>query len=240
LELGISPLPENIKAVMDYQKTPQHPKGFEDIVENPNYSVGEIASAMKEKRIEQVIHIEGPSVWSHCKGAIKLVELMDIPEDKRADLKLIMLYHDLGKTDPGLSETSESRDIARRELRKGKLYRVTKGHAEEKLSEVEAGFMVNGISGRKLEVFMSIVKNHMVKLHEINDKKLVELFDGFGGDDEEKKEAAELWAWAMQADSNSTSSIGLTEEGGLKTIKGENTAGAEFGALWQRYLDARK
>jgi hypothetical protein len=240
LELGLVPLIENIRVVLDYKNTPQHPEGYEKIVKNTTYSVREIATEMEERGLDQVIHIEGPSVWDHCKGSMKLVELLNLPEDKKTDLKLIMFFHDLGKTAPGLKDKPENREILKREIKKGKLYQAMKGHAEERLQDVEAGFVANGITGRKLDSFMAIVKNHMRKVAEISDAELVDLFESFGGNDEERKQVAELWAFVMQVDSNSTSSIGPTEDGELRTIKGENRTGLDFDKFWQRYLSAKK
>jgi len=240
LELGLLTLPENIKAVIDQQKTPQHPEGFEDIIDEKD-SLEKIGKAMKEKNIRQVIHAEGPNVWDHAKSAIKLVAFLDVSDEKKADLKLIMLYHDLGKTTPGMRERQQNKEILAKELKRGKLYQPVKGHANERIKDVENGFMANGISGHKLDVFMTVVKNHMESsLSEMIGKKLVELFDGFGKTDDERKEAAELLALAVQVDGNAGPRIDLDERGEAGVFLKDNKTGLEFENIWKRYLDARK
>lgn len=81
LNLGLQSIPENIRAVLDLQKARQHPEGFEDIVEAD--SLEKIGKAMKDKNVKQFIHAEGPNVWSHVKFAVKLVDFMNAPEEKR-------------------------------------------------------------------------------------------------------------------------------------------------------------
>ncbi len=236
LKFGLQPLPENIQAVMELQRTPQHPKGFEDIVKSD--SLEDIRKAMREKDIKHVIHIEDPSLWIHCKLAIKLVEFLDIPEDKKADLKLIMLYHDLGKV--GLKDTHDIKSIQRKELSRGKLYKVAKGHASERSADIEAGFKANGISGRKLEVFMAVVQNHMeTSLAEMGAPKLAKLFEGFGKTDDERKEVAELLALAVQVDGNACAHIQFDERGELANVKKENTTGVDFDKIWARYQEGK-
>jgi len=239
LELGLPSLPENIQAVIDQHKTFQHPEGFERIVELD--SLENVADAMKEENIKRLIHAEGPNLWIHSKFAIKLVEFLDIPEEKKRDLKLIMLYHDLGKTTPGMEERPEIQEIQRKELEKGKLYQVSKGHATERSQDIEAGFMANGISGRKLEVFMDVVKSHMGNhLSEMSGLELVKLFEPFGRNDDERKETAELLAFTIQVDGNACSQIELCPDGQLQSPKKVNTTGEDFDKIWAKYIDSKK
>ena len=219
LDLGIQSLPENIKAVMELKKTRQHP----------------------EEGVKQISHAEGPDLWTHCKLAIKLAEFLDVSDEKKADLKLIMLYHDLGKTTPGMDDRPEIKKIQRKELDRGKLYKVARGHALEKTGDVEEGFEANGVKGRKLKAFMLVVKNHMeTSLSEMTGPRLVKLFETFGKTDEERKETAELLAFVIQLDKNANSQIEFNEDGELATLKGPNTTGLDFDKIWAKYEEARK
>lgn len=239
LKLGFQCLPENIQAVIDQQKTLQHPEGFETIVNTD--SLEELREAMKEKNIKQVVHSEGESLWIHTKLAMTLIGLMDISDEKKSDLKLIMLYHDLGKTTPGMEERPEIKKIQEKEVSRGKLYKVAKGHAVEKSKDIEDGFRANGISGHKLEVFMTVVKNHMeTSLPRMTPLELVKLFEGFGKNDDERKEVAELLALAMQADSNACSYVELRDDGRLGSFKEENRIGFDFDKIWARYEEGKK
>lgn len=237
LGLGIQPVPENVQAALDLQKTWQHPEGFEDIVESD--SLPDIAVAMREKGVKQVSHAEGSKLWIHCKLAIKLAELLGIPEEKKADLKLIMLYHDLGKTTPGIEQRWENKQIFERERKKGKLYQPARGHALEQGERIEAGFRANGISGKKLETFMTVVRNHMeTSITEMTGPKLVKMFEKFGETDEEKKETAELLAFVIQLDRNANAKIDLDSNGELANLQKEDKTGVNFDKIWERYKEA--
>ena len=241
LSLGITPIPENIQTVLLLQETPQHPEGYEEITQNLGGTIEEVSRAMRKNRIRHIVHAEGPDLWTHCKFAMRMVDFMPIPDEKKADLKLILLYHDRGKASPELAQDDEIREIQQRELGKGKLYKVAKGHAGEGLPETEAGFKANGISGRKLEVFMAVVRNHMEnQLAEMGGSRLVSLFDSLGRNEGERKEAAELLALAVQADGNATSHVQFTDRSDLGIVFKDNRTGLKFEEIWARYLDAKK
>lgn len=237
LKFGLQCVPENVKAVMELQKTMQHPEGFEEIVNTD--SLEEMVQVMKQKDVSQFIHAEGPNLWIHCKFAMTMAKFLPISEEKKADLKLIMLYHDLGKV--GMPDTSEIKNIQRKELERGKLYKVAKGHASERSKDIENGFSANGIEGRKLKFFMRIVENHMeTKLARMEGHELVGLFRKFGTDPEKIKDAAELLAMAIQVDGNACSRLEFLEDGQVGSVKPVNTTGADFDKIWDRYLEAKE
>lgn len=244
LKLGLKTVPENIRAVLELQKTRQHPENFKfernktvfykDIVESD--SLEYIGDAMKDQEISRIVHAEDPYLWVHCKLAMTLAQFLDIPQEKKDDLKLIMLYHDLGKATPGLEDRPDIKAIQRKELEKGKLYKVAKGHATERSEDIENGFKANGISGRKLEVFMNVVQNHMeTSLSEMSGTKLVKLFENFGTTDEEKRETAELLAFAIQVDGNACQYLEFDDKGQLLNPKKVNTTGRDFSKIWEKY-----
>jgi len=237
LKSGIQAIPENVRTVIELQKTKQHPDNYQEILATDDLE--KISKAMRDREIKQVIHAEDPSLWIHCKLAMKLAEFLPISEEKKADLKLIMLYHDLGKTKTGLSERSEIQAIQKKELGRGKLYKVAKGHATERPMDIKVRLKANGITGKKLEMFMAVVQNHMeTQLADLPGKRLAKIFEGFGETDGERKEAAEMLAWVVQVDGNATMHLQFDEQGELAQLKKENTTGKDFDKIWERYLEA--
>jgi hypothetical protein len=103
---------------------------------------------------------------------------MQIPNEIKKDLKLIMEYHDLGKTISWQQENNIEQ--TQKKLEKGELHQAMIGHQKEKLIEIESGFKSNGIDGQKLKIFMTVVSNHMnTSLLEQDPKKTVKLFETF-------------------------------------------------------------
>jgi len=237
LKFGLPCIPENIQAVIEQHRTLQQPEEFLGMFETD--SPIELSRQMKEREIKRIVHAEDPSLWIYTKLAMTLADFMNISDDKKADLKLIMLYHDLGKV--GIKESREIRYVQRKELSRGKLYKVAKWHEGKRSQDIEAGFRANGLSGRKLEVFMTVVQNHMnTSLSEMSGPKLVELFKGFGKSDEERKQVAELLALTIQVDGNACLQTELCPDGELQSPKEANTTGEDFGKIWAKYLEAKK
>jgi len=238
-DFGLQAIPENIKVVLALQATRQHPEGFQKTAASD--SLDEVKRTMEENEIKRFVHAEGPYLWTHCRAALKAVDFLDIPADKKEDLKLIMLYHDFGKTSEELYKRKTVGEVQKKELKRGKLYRVAMGHASEKLPEIKAGFKANGILGRKLDIFMLVVENHMeTSLPDMSGPKLVKLFEKFGKTDEERKEVAELLMLAVKADSRATLNIDLKENGEISPVMKNNWTGLDFDKIWQRYQEARK
>jgi hypothetical protein len=131
-------------------------------------------------------------------------------------------------------------EAMKRELNKGKLYQTMAGHAEERLPDIENGFKANGVSGHKLEVFMTVVKNHMnTSLLEMNPQKLVKLFEGFGKNEEEIKEVVELLTLTLQLDGNATSNVELSPEGEIQSFGNEKKTAMNFEKVWARYQEGK-
>lgn len=236
-KLGLQSIPENIQAILELKKTKQHPEGYDDIVKSD--SLENIGEAMEGKNLKDFIHAEGPDLWTHCKLAMTLAQFMPTSQERKNDLKLIMLYHDLGKV--GLRDTVQIERIQRKELRKGKLYKVAKGHAFARLKDIEAGFRANGLTGRKLRMFLRIVENHMeTKLTEMSGDQLVNLFRNFGVEDEKVKDTAELLAMAMQVDGNACLHVKSGAEGeAMVEFKDNQTWYKSFDDIWNRYSAAK-
>ena len=238
LNFGIQAIPENIRTVVELQKANQHPDGYEDILASDD--LNEIGKVMKEKNIKHVVHAEDTSLWIHCKLAMKLAEFLPISEEKRADLKLIMLYHDLGKTRTGLSDETEIKMIQKKEIKRGVLYKVAKGHALERSMDIKVRLKANGISGKKLDMFMAVIQNHMEsQLGDLPGEKLAKIFESFEGTEQERKEFAEMLAFAVQVDGNACLHLQFNEENELMQAKKENTTGKDFDKIWEKYLEAK-
>lgn len=227
----------NVETVMEQQNTKQHPVGYDKLVENLN-NPEELKQLMKDKNIQSIIHSEGITVWDHSKMAIQEIDSMDISEEEKADLKLIMLYHDLGKTIAGQNE--KNIEATKKKLEKGHLHQSMIGHHKERLADIEAGFKANGVEGQKLKDFMIVVKNHMkTSLLEQDPKKTVKLFEEFGKNDEERKKVVKLLTLVLQVDGNATEHIDLVDDK-LKYSKNEKKLDLDFDSVWDKYEEGVK
>lgn len=236
-EFDIETSRENIEALMEQQKTQQHPAGYEDLLANLD-KPDELKRLMEEKGVNSIVHSEGLTVWNHVKLAIQEIESMDIPDEEKADLKLIMLYHDLGKTTAYQSE--KNIEQTEKQLKKGKLHQAMIGHHKERLSDIETGFRANGVDGEKLKIFMIVVENHMnTSLLEQDLKKTVKLFEGFSNNDEERKRVVELLTSVLQVDGNATERIDLVE-GEIKYSKNDKKLKLDFDSVWKKYEEGKK
>lgn len=236
LELGIEALPENISAAVEQKNTRQHPEGFEEIfasLDNPN----ELKRLMLEKGIKSIIHSEGTSVWDHARKAIEEAG-SECSEEVKKDLKLIMLYHDLGKTVVYGSEQNVAQ--TQKKLAKGELGQSMIGHPKERLQDIEAGLRVNGVDSRRLKIFMTVIENHMnTSLLEQDVRKTVKLFETFGTDDEEREQVVRLLTMVLQLDGNATESISLVD-GELKYSKNEKKLKLDFDSVWNKYKEGKQ
>lgn len=236
-ELGFETNQENIEALLTQQETRQHPEGYKEILDNLD-NPEELKKAMQERGVTSIVHSEGGNVWEHSKAAIEEIESMDISEEEKQDLKLIMLYHDLGKTESINDEKNKKQTD--KNLEKGRLFQTMIGHQKEKTQEIESGFKANGIEGEKLQRFMTVVENHMqTSLLEQDPKKTVKLFQEFGDNEEDIKEVVKLLVNVMQADGNATQRIEL-EEGDLKYSQNEDKLRLSFDEVWKKYEEGKK
>lgn len=236
-ELGIEAQAENAKALMEQRKTPQHPEGFEELLGNLD-NPEELKRLMAERGIKSIVHSEGISVWDHSRLAIQEIETMPVGDETKRDLKLIMLYHDLGKTISGQNEKNVEQ--TRKKLEKGELHQAMIGHHKERLADIEAGFKANGIDGQKLRMFMTAVENHMnTSLLEQDPKKAAKLFETFGENDEERKRVVELLTLVLQADGNATQHVELVD-GELRYSKNEKKLSLDFESVWKKYEEGKR
>jgi len=235
--LGIETTPENIATLKEYMETPQHPEGFEEILSNMN-SPDTLKAAMEKAKIHYIVHVEGATVWDHVKLSVQEIDTMDISDDLKYDLKLLMFYHDLGKTEVWNNE--ENTEKTKQKLEKGELHRSMIGHAKAKLDEIRERLQANGIEGKKLERFMMVVKDHMkTSIPEQEPKKTAELFEPYGENDEERKEAVRLLTLTLQADGNSTNSARLID-GELQFSKNEKKLALDLDAVWGKYEEGKE
>jgi len=236
-ELGLEANRENVEAAVSQMRTGQHPEGYEAVVD----SLGDperLKEEMGRLGVKSIVHSEGRSVWDHAKAALTEIGDMDMSEDLKRDLKLIMLYHDLGKTE--VADNAENTEATKKKVAKGELHRSMIGHAEAKNDEMRRGLAANGVEGARLERFMTVIANHMkTSLIEQDPKKTVKLFESFGKDEAERQETVRLLTAALQADGNATEHVDLVE-GELKYSKNEKKLALDFGAVWGKYEEGRK
>ncbi|MBN1494386.1 HD domain-containing protein [Candidatus Peregrinibacteria bacterium] len=237
-ELGLDSNTENVATVIKLMKCAQHPQGYEDILKTLN-NPDALKAAMQAKGIKSIVHSEGQTLWDHTELSIKLIDAMNLsPEDKKK-LKLIMLYHDLGKTEVWNNE--KNTEATAKKLKKGELHLSMIGHAEAQTDAIKKGFESNGVKGRDLDVSMTVVLNHMkTSLLEQDPKKTVSLVDTFGANEEERKQTLRLLCAALEADGNSTEHLDLKEDGSLVASKNEKKLEINFDAVWAKYEEGLK
>ncbi len=237
LVLGIEASPENIKCVAEQMKTPQLPEGYDDIANNLNHPEA-LKSAMEQKGVKSIVHAEGRTLWDHSRTALEQIDLLDIPDEQKADLKLIMLYHDLGKTE--VWNNAQNQEATKKKLAKGELHQSMIGHDKARLDGIRTGFGANGIEGAKLELFMKVVENHMqTNLVEQDAKKTVATIESLGKDDEERRKAVELLSLVLQLDGDATEHIELAN-GELKYSKNEKKTEITADMIWDKYKEGKE
>jgi len=231
-ELGIEANRENVEAVIEQKGVRQHPEGHEDIINSLNDPTA-LKAAMERLGIRSVVHAEGTSVWDHAKTAIRRVDSLDLPDALKHELRILMLYHDLGKAE--VMDEDQNLKATEKNLKKGILLRNAIGHAEARGGDIRKGLAANGLTGERLETLMTIVRNHMnTSLLEQSPKKTVALFETFGSDDDERRETVRLLTTILQIDAQATEHIDL-EEGELKYSKNERKSQLDFAAVWAKY-----
>jgi len=237
VELGLETNRENIEAVVDQMSTRQIQEGYEDLIEamdNPE----ELKAKMEEKGIKRIVHAEGLTVWDHVKATMAEVEKLGLPEEEDKDLKILMLYHDLGKTEAAVSE--ESQTASKKALKKGRLFTYMMRHASLRGDDITRGLEANGIKGRKLEIFQQVIGHHMeTSLLEQDPKKTFNLFSEFGDTDEDRKEVVALLVQVLHVDGEATQQVELVD-GELKYSKNEKKQRLDLPAAWKEYEKGEK
>lgn len=228
-ELKLPVNPENVEAVIMQMQTPQIPAGYDDVVKNL-HSPDELKKAMEAKGVKSIVHSEGPTVWDHVKLAISLVEA-------DSDIKLLMLYHDLGKSAVWNNDTNIA--ATRKKSAKGELQQSMIGHAEANSQKIEAGLKANGATDSQLKAFMMVVRNHMqTSILEQDVKKTAVLVDSFGENEEERRTVVELLARVLECDGNASEHVAL-EKGELKYSKNEKKLSISADAIWAKYKEGQ-
>ena len=158
-ELGFETTAENIENVVELMQTTQIPPEFASLLYMLNNNET-LRAVMVEYGIREIVHTEGPTVWDHTKLAIRYVDILEgLTSEEREDLRIIMLYHDRGKAAVCNEPHNTTQTIPR--LREtGILLRPMKGHEKARLTEIRAGLQSNGITGDKLDMYMTIIENH--------------------------------------------------------------------------------
>jgi len=236
-DLGLETSKENIEAFKELAAARQLPEGYDEIVDNLD-NPGKLKEAMEEKGIKTIIHSEGPTVWDHTRLAIEKVKEMDLSDEEEKDLKILMLYHDLGK--PEVWQNEQNSKGTEKKLEKGVLQQMMIGHADAAHDKIRQGFEANGISGDKLDRFMTVVANHMkTSFLEQDPKKTIEQVNSFGSSEEQRKEAAKMLAAVLKVDGDASEHVDLID-GELKFSKNEHKKEISFETVWKKYEEGQE
>jgi len=235
--LGIESRPEHVSAIREMMMTSNFPDGYEDIVAklgNPD----ELKQAMEARGISSIVHSESANVWEHSKLAIREIDNMGIPEERKKELRLVMLYHDLGKTTSWRSEQNQT--ATNKHLEAGELHRGMIKHPEENLDRIRAGLAAGGIDESRLDILITVIKNHMqTSLAEQDPKKTVKTLETFGTNDEQRKEALTILVQVLEADGEATEKVEI-KDGHLVSTKNAKKLALNADQIWEKYLQGQK
>lgn len=232
-ELEIPVIPENIAAALAQKAVPQHPKEFSEVIQNLSDRTA-LKANMIEFNIVSIIHSEGTTVWDHVKRSIQEVDSLAVDTSLALRLKILMLYHDFGKTivadSPINTKATQKRLLNRRSLHAAML-----GHERNGFDVMKAGLIANGLDEETVHDFLTIIRHHMnTGLATQNPLKTVEQIDSFAATDAKRQEITQLLAWVLQVDGAATEHIDL-EDGELHITNNERKAAVTFEAIWAQY-----
>jgi hypothetical protein len=233
-ELGIESRPEHVEAIREMTMTSNFPEGYDDIVQNL-HDPEKLKAAMEVRGIKSIIHAEGATVWDHVKGVIRQIDSLNLPDEIKRDLRLTMLYHDVGKAE--VAGNAENTARTKKHLDKGELHASMVGHAEARADQMRAGLAAAGIEGKRLEQLMTAIKYHMnTSIPEQDPKKTVKLVQSFGETEEERREVVDLLAASLYVDGNGTHHAEL-QDGELKITRNEKKLTLSGDVIWQKYQE---
>ncbi|MDO8581381.1 MAG: hypothetical protein Q7S16_00740 [bacterium] len=233
-ELGIESRPEHIEAVRAMMLTSNFPDGYEDVVQHLR-SLGALKHAMEARGINSIIHAEGVTVWDHVKAVIKGVDALDVADNMKHDLRLILLYHDLGKVEVWSSEQNLA--ATKKHVGKGRLQRAMIGHADARADQMRTGLVSAGVDAKRLEQMMMVIKHHMnTSIPEQDPKKTVKLVQSFGETDADRQEVVQLLSAALYVDGNATEHVEL-HGGAFVLSKNQEKTRFDNEVIWKKYQE---
>ncbi|MFA5107389.1 MAG: hypothetical protein WC497_03645 [Patescibacteria group bacterium] len=235
-ELGLEANRENIAAAQEMQRVPNLPRGYADIEDSLD-DLERLRIAMEKAGITSITHSEGKTVWDHTRRCIHELEKLGLPADQNEELRLILLYHDLGKTEAIRFPWNISRTRERAE--KGKLQVAMMGHPEARLDDINRSLASNGLAGERLDRAMTVIQNHMrTDLLIMNPVKIVPIIESFGADDGQRRETLNLLALVIKIDGLGTQYTTLAE-GKLSVVHDVEKEHFEPEAVWKRYEEGK-
>ena len=236
-DLGIEAKRQHIEAVLAMKNTSNFPAGFEDIAASLG-SPDRLKILMREKSIHSIVHSEGGTVWDHVRTAILRVNELPIGDDEKRKLKLIMLYHDLGKVEVWAREENIKR--TQKHLEQGGLHVAMIGHEKARTDEIRAGLQAAGIGDGELKQFTQVILNHMNTEILIQDpKKTYALVSDFGESEQERETVMKLLVSALTTDGSATEKLDLVGDE-LVYTKNELKSAATFEDYWGKYEEGKR
>lgn len=233
---NIESIPENIETVKELVKTANIPDGFEKIKASLN-DPERLKIAMEESGIISITHSEGKTVWDHTRCCLAELQKLELDPETANDLRLILLYHDLGKTEVGRRPWNRGKTEER--IKKGVLQLAMMGHDEARTDDICRSLQANGMADERLERAMIVIKNHMrVDLLIMRPMNIVPIIDSFGHDDARRRKTLDILALTIKVDGLGTSYTKLTD-GELTTTHGVNKEHFDPETVWQRYEEGK-
>lgn len=231
--LGLQATPTAVLVLAKQKVTPQLPD-VPEVLSALQAEPEVLREAMEAAGITTITHAEGLTLWDHTEATIREADKLDIPEEDKALLKTILLYHDQGKTEVGEDGDNPARTAEK--LAAGEMLCSMVGHERASLDVVEAGFREVGVDDPELCLF--VVRNHMqTEMLQNSPKKTFALFDEMP--EENHRRAAELLALAIQMDGRGTRRVTL-EDGRLTEETNAGRGEFAFETIWNTYQEGKR
>lgn len=247
-KFNLEPTAENIEAAIAQQEVNQIPEGYQEIAnslkkldfDNPDPELKDhLKNQMDAAGIKSIMHAEGLTVWDHVSEIMRGIDQnQDLTQQEKQSLKLIILYHDLGKVEVPENETNQKRNQEQRQ--KGIMVRSMIGHADpdkipnswEKINKA----MENQVEDVKLRnQYLKIIEYHMKALEfaKMSDSAIYSTVQKLGETDEERRATLDLLLKTSKTDGYGTVEI-LNKDGNLEIHRKELPVTTDD--LWNKYL----
>lgn len=168
--LGLDVNAENSEALRLQYETRQVPTDVPDIAAAleggpANVDAHRLGMLMREANISSIMHAEGLTVGDHVVAVMAAADAIpNLSDEDRHDLRILVLYHDRGKTEVATSD----KNLAQSEKQRanGKLSVSMIGHANpaeltQTWPKIKTAFAANGVSDEYVPRFLKVVEIHM-------------------------------------------------------------------------------
>ncbi len=81
---------------------------------------------IQQAEVKSIVHSEGLTVWEHTRKTIQAIEKLKIENKLKQELKIVMLYHDLGKVE--VYDQAKNQQRTQQKLKQDIVHQTMIGH----------------------------------------------------------------------------------------------------------------